>query len=159
MRNHTPFHDNDFSIHKILNELHPYYMHHAPRRLLPPEHGLGDVVVQDITRDLLAALKRVVPGGIVRSGGRGRGTVKRDRRNVVEYFVKRYPEGEGGWEDEETFRDSHDSRVVYYKEFPVEATCEKLVDAGGAVLAYENGAALLDQGKEVMVNEGEAVAV
>lgn len=98
--------------------LQPHYMNHAPNRLHPPSHGFGDVVVQDISRDLLAALKRVVPGGVTCNGS-GRGKVKRERRNVVEYFVKRYPEGEGAW-DEETFHDSHDTRVVFYKELPVQ---------------------------------------
>ncbi|KAJ9099900.1 hypothetical protein QFC21_003905 [Naganishia friedmannii] len=130
--NHIPFSHDDTAIHKILKMLQPHYMHHAPNRLHPPSHAFGDVVVQDITRDLLAALKRVVPGGVIRSGS-GRGKVKRERRNVVEYFVKRYPEGEGGW-DEKTFHDSHDTRVVFYKEFPVEAPGAELVKGGGAVL-------------------------
>lgn len=73
-----------------------------------------------MTRDLLAALKRVVPGSATGNDS-GRGKVKQEKRNVVEYFVKRYPEGEG-WDDELSFHDSHDSRVVFYKEFPIQAS-------------------------------------
>ncbi|KAJ9093483.1 hypothetical protein QFC19_008342 [Naganishia cerealis] len=117
--NHTPFPTDDAAIHRILDILEVPYLSYAPRRLAPPDHGMGDVTVQDISRDLLAGLKRVVP---IRAkneaveakeeGGRG------EDRNVVEYFIKRYPPGEG-FKDKATFHDSHDRPVVFYKEYPM----------------------------------------
>ncbi|KAJ9118284.1 hypothetical protein QFC22_004195 [Naganishia vaughanmartiniae] len=60
--NHTRFPPDNKAIHTILEALQGQYLIHAPRRLHPPDHNMGDVVVQDMSRDLLAALKRVVPG-------------------------------------------------------------------------------------------------
>ncbi|KAJ9099889.1 hypothetical protein QFC21_003894 [Naganishia friedmannii] len=83
---HTNFPHDNTAIHTILEALQVPYLLHAPRRLHPPDHNMGDVVIQDMSRDLLAALKRVVPGRRVvaagclqteskgeRSGGKGQG--------------------------------------------------------------------------------------
>ncbi|KAJ9118291.1 hypothetical protein QFC22_004202 [Naganishia vaughanmartiniae] len=106
-----PQHDNTI-LHRILGTLLPHYLVHAPRRLCPPAHGMGDVIIEDESDDLLAGLKRVVPAAV---GVLGVGP-KEEERDVVEYYIKRYPEGTGAEEDE-TWRDSHDEHVVYYKEF------------------------------------------
>lgn len=69
-------------------------------------------MIEDISMDVSAGLKRVVPPA-ARSDQQWAAN-----RHVVEYYIKRYPEGTG--EDEvESWYDSHDEHVVYYQEFPV----------------------------------------
>lgn len=108
--NDTPFTRNNISINRILWTLLPVYLEHAPRRLSPPAHGLGDIIIQDISDILLAGIKRVVPAA---------GQPREEARDVVEYYIKRYPEGTSDQHGEESWANSHDKFVVYYDEFPV----------------------------------------
>lgn len=99
---------NNDDIHQILRTLQPLYMESAPSRRHPPLHGLGDVTVQDWSLDLLAALKRIVPSS------------RKEKRDVVEYFIKRFESGKGKKADGPRFGNSHDKNVVYYREYSVD---------------------------------------
>ncbi|KAJ9099899.1 hypothetical protein QFC21_003904 [Naganishia friedmannii] len=108
--NHMRFNHDNKSIHKILETLLPIYREHAPRRVCPPEHGMGDVIIQDISDVLSAGLKRVAPPA---------GRQQEVERDVVEYYIKRYPEGTADDQEEDSWGNTHDEYVVYLKEFPV----------------------------------------
>lgn len=104
----TYFPEDNNDIHKILRMLKPLYMERAPSRRGPPAHGLGDITVQDWSLDLLGGLKRVVP------------QIGKEKRNAVEYFIKRFPSGKGKKADGAKFGNSHDKHVVFYEEYPVQ---------------------------------------
>jgi hypothetical protein len=72
--------DDHDDIHRIFDLIRPYYLERAPARLIPAEHGVGDVTVADTTRRLHACLRRIRPG------------VFGYQEEAVEYFILRIPD-------------------------------------------------------------------
>lgn len=81
-------------------------MNRARFRTKPALHGHGDVTIQDWSLDLLAGLKRIVPG-------------ENEGRDVVECYIKRFPKGKGRKATATEFADSHDRHVVFYQEYAI----------------------------------------
>lgn len=104
--------DDDRDIRKILDTILPFYLDRAPFRFHPILHGMGDVVVQHDTEDLLGGLKRVLPDPFAE---------RPEERDVMEYFIKRCPDGQLFREVGADLAVTHDAYLVFYEQYPVEA--------------------------------------
>lgn len=98
----TPFSADDYDdINRIFELIRPFYLERAPRRLIPAQHGGGDVTVADGTEDLHARLKRIRPSDYGQ------------QREAVEYFTQRFPRGTGPDRTDEEMGDGQGPHVKF----------------------------------------------